>query len=154
VKGKRINREAALRIGAVVVAVVAAIAILPGLLSPPEPPPLAADIGLGARGPTGVSGAERPEPERRDPLKRHRRPDREGGAPNSQMAQGGGAEPEKAPGRKRPDKRSEPETVSTPAPQPPVAPAPSPTPALPPPSLPAPPPPPPAPAEAPGEFGP
>ena len=58
-KGKRISREAALRVGAIVAAAVATIAILPGLLSPPDPPPLAADIGLGSTGPTGVSASKR-----------------------------------------------------------------------------------------------
>src|SRR5688500_9171659 len=75
-RGKRLSREAALRIGAVALVAVAAIAFLPGLLSPPEAPPLPDDVGLGATGVDGVVAEAPVAREQRPPEKRRPAADR------------------------------------------------------------------------------
>ncbi|MGI8460139.1 MAG: hypothetical protein ACR2OC_00680 [Solirubrobacterales bacterium] len=155
-RGKRISRDAALRIGAIALVALAAVAFAPGLLSPPDPPPLAADIGLGATGANGLSGliAEREPREGGAGRLRARRDTEANGI--SERARGEREierprRPKRADLDKPPAKPPKPAApTSAPPPQPAapaapvyVAPAPAPAPA-----------PPPAAAPPPGEFGP
>ncbi len=92
-RGKRLSRDAALRIGAIGLAVVAAALVLPGLLSPPEPPPLPADVGLGATGATGAAGiVAEADPGRDEPRGREGKPERrEAAMPEPEASPRGGA---------------------------------------------------------------
>lgn len=157
-RGKRLSRDAALRIGAIGLVVVVAALVLPGLLSPPEPPPLPADVGLGATGASGAEGpmAEAPELDR----PKSERKDASAAQPSHDARGEGGLDEES---RERTDgDRDDREPERTPAPQPAPQPSPAPVTAPAPAAAPAPvyvapgtvaQPPPPA-AEAPGEFGP
>ena len=142
-RGKRLSREAALRIGAIVLVVAATIAFLPGLLSPPEPPPLPEDVGLGATGAEGVVAEAEPREarERRPKVKPDRSPERKRDPKND--ARGGEDRETKHRGEARDE---------DPAPAP-ASPAPPPQPAVPAYVPPVPAPVPPA-APPPGEFGP
>jgi hypothetical protein len=145
-RGKRLSRDAVLRVGAIALAVLAAVLFLPGLLSPPEPPPLPADVGLGATGVTGPVGVveEKERPARPAKVKEKPEPVRE---TNNRASRGGGSKP---PLETR-EKDREPEVVAQPPPTaPPPAPEPAPAPAY---VAPTPAPLPPA-EPPPGEFGP
>jgi len=160
-----LSRDAALRIGAIGLVLVVAALLLPGLLSPPDPPPLPADVGIGATGASGPAGALAEAA----PRIRRKGSDREVTEPGRLVHQPERKPPERAqsdphhrahrherPERERPT--APPPAAPPPASAPPPSPAPAPTPAAAPPVYVAPAPaPPPGPAvapQAPGEFGP
>ncbi|HEX6116968.1 MAG TPA: hypothetical protein VFY99_07695 [Solirubrobacterales bacterium] len=156
-RGKRLSRDAALRIGAIGLVVVAAALVLPGLLSTPDPPPLPADVGLGATGASGADGAPAETPERRrsQPKRRRAKPELGSGEARGEAAEGGGdrGSPDRV-DRDRDEREREPEPAPPPPPPVPAttpvpAPAPAPAGVAPAPVSPAP-----APADAPGDFGP
>jgi hypothetical protein len=114
----RIRWQNVARIGACVAGAAAAVAFLPGLLSPSDPPPLPADVGLA----TGTSGlVYEPPKQRRD---EHRGPKPEGERqplhPHRRHAQRG--DHRRAPG---PDRQPPSVTDADVTSIPPVAPAPS-----------------------------
>jgi hypothetical protein len=130
---------------AAALATIVAIALLPGLLAPPEPPPLPADVGLPRAAAVNLDAAPRPlprsTPDRRRPPGDRRPSERQG---------------RRAPERDRDRSEPPPDTpapaasaAGAPAPAAPPAPVPEPIPPPPPqPAVSAPPPPPPAPVAA------